>query len=59
MSKTKVLLWASMLALVGMPFLYIGGQNGSAALMGIGFTCFVIGMLMAPINFVKGKLEDK
>lgn len=58
-AKTKNLIWASLLALAGMPFLYIGGQNGNTALIGLGFACFCIGMLVAPIQFLKGKSQAK
>ena len=56
--KTKMLIWASLLALAGMPFLYIGGQNGSSTLMILGFACFGIGMLIAPLQFLKEKLHE-
>jgi hypothetical protein len=58
-AKTKMLIWASLLALAGMPFLYIGGQNGSSTLMILGFACFGIGMLIAPLQFLKGKSQAK
>ena len=58
-AKTKNLIWASLLALAGMPFLYIGGQNGSSGLMAVGFACFCIGMIVAPVQFLMSKRESK
>lgn len=54
-AHTKNLILASLLALGGMPFLYIGGQNNSNALIALGFGCFCIGMIIAPIQFLKKK----
>lgn len=59
MSKTKVLIWASGLALIAMPFLYIGGQNGSTILMVIGFALFGVGMAIAPYQFLQSKSNEK
>lgn len=58
-SKTRMLIFASLLALGAMPFLYIGGQNGSTALMGLGFAAFCVGMVIAPVQFLSARSKAK
>ena len=55
-AKTKMLIWASLLALAGMPFLYYGGLKDNSALMILGFACFGIGMLIAPFQFLRERV---
>jgi len=56
-AHTKSLILASCLTLAAMPLLYVGGQNGSATLITIGFVIFCAGMGMAPILYLRKKAE--
>jgi hypothetical protein len=56
-ASIKNLIWASCLTLAAMPFLYVGGQNGSSTLIYLGFVIFCVGMAIAPIQFLTKKAQ--